>query len=414
MKKFAVIFLAAVLLLALAVPASAAASCYLSGPEEVRSGDTITVTFHADGNTTGISGVISYNEDHLVLKEYKQLIGSPWVVEFSGNNFLCYDNSMENPLISGKAIFSATFQVKADVAVGTVVKVSAGSVTLSNSQGDQYVGSVSWSKYLSKPRSGNANLAELTVSNATITPAFDPNVTEYKASVPFETTKLKVSATPEDAGAKVTVSNTDLGANKTNEVTVTVTAENGTTKTYRILVWRPQDPNYEPSGVSTLESLAVEGFPISPEFSQDKMDYAVYLPHEVESIQITAKPTDPKAKVEIPTVENIPVGVSTYEVTVTAENGNIRIFTITTFRAEPFAGPNAIPEETEPATEPETEPVTEPTETVAEPTETVTEPTEPVSENTTGSRKTGMLWIVSVVAAFLGGFVLPMFFWNRE
>ena len=410
MKKIVVAFLAVALLLALAAPAMAAASCYFSGPKEVRAGETITLTFYADGNVTGINGSISYDAAKLTLKEYKPLIGGTWAVEFAGNNFICYDNSMENPLGGGKAIFSATFQVSAELTPGTEVVVTASGVTMSNSQGDEYSGSVQWSTNLSQPKSDNANLAALTLSNATISPAFDPNVTEYKTSVPFEVSTLKLSAAAAHAGAKVSIGNTALAENATSDVTITVTAENGATKVYHIYTWRPADPNYEPSEVSTLQSLEAEGFLLSPVFVPEQMDYAVYLPNEVQTLKLTAKPTDAKAKVEIPTIENIPLGKNTYEVVVTAENGNIRIYTVTTFRAEPFQGPYVTPEETEPATEPTTEPTAEPTETEA-PT---TQPAPSNSGTQSSGKNTGLLWILSVVAAFLGGFVVPTLMWNRE
>ena len=412
MKKFVVIFLAVLLVMALAAPAMAAATCYFSGPDTVRAGDTFTVTFYAGGDVTAANGTVVFDDSQLTLQGYTPTMGGTWASEFSGNTFLFYDNSLENPLGSGKALFKATFRVNENLAPGTTVSITATGVTLSNQHGDLYSGSVQWSKDVAEPLSDNADLATLTVSNATITPAFDPAVTEYRTSVPYETSKLQISATAAHSGAKVTVGETYLAANATTDVTVTVTAENGTTKTYHIYATRPQDPNYKPSEISTLESLEVEGFLLSAPFSAEQPDYAVYLPNVVESVRVIAKTTDSKAKVEIPAIENIPVGKTTYEVVVTAENGDIRIYTVTTFRAEPFVGPYADPEPTEPATEP-TEPATEPvTEPAEETTEAPTVPTSAASPNSsdskTGKSALGILWPLSVLAAFLGGFVAPM------
>lgn len=405
MKKNVVFFLVALLLVTLlAVPAMAAGSCYMTGPDVVRAGDTVTVTFYAGGGIYGGSGSVSYDSG-LTLQGYTPKLGGNWAVEFNGNSFVFYDNSMSNPLNGTAAIFSATFQVNADVAPGTSLSISANNVVLSDGQSDQAMGGAGWSKNVAEPLSDNADLATLTVSNATITPGFAAGVTEYRASVPFETGKLQVSATAAHPGAKVTVGNTNLAVNSTTDVTVTVTAENGTTKTYHIYVSRPQDPNYKPSEISTLESLEVEGFLLSSPFSEERLDYAVYLPNVVESIRVIAKTTDSKAKVAIPTIENIPVGKTTYEVVVTAENGNIQTYTITTFRAEPFEGPYAEPEPTEPAP---TQPATEPTEPVTEPaTEPTQAPTEPTSPDSEDGMSGVAVWLLCLPVAFLSGVLIP-------
>lgn len=175
------------------------------------------------------------------------------------------------------------------------------------------------------------------------------------------------------------------------------------------------------SANADLESLNVEGFLLSPAFDSEQKNYAVYLPNEVQSLRVTARVADYRASLVLPTIENIPVGRTTYEILVTAQNGDVKIYTITTFRAEPMQDPNEIPEETEPATEPETEPTTEPT------TEATTEPTtEPTVRSAADSGDesaapermsnvwTGVLWIGSVIAAFVGGLVAPLLIWSRE
>lgn len=414
MKKTVAIFLAVVALVTvLAVSAMAAGNCYMNGPDVVRAGDTFTVTVYAGGNITGIQGNVVYDSSKLTLQGYTPLLGGSWLGSFSGDTFLFYEDNLVE-LGGTAAVFSATFRVNDAVAPGTQVSVSA-NVTLSNSQADVYSGAAGWSKTVAEPLSDNANLKSLVVSNATISPAFDPNTTEYRASVPFETTNLQVTATAEHSGAKVTVGSTYLTEGVTSGVNVTVTAENGAQKVYRILTWRDNDPNYVPSDVNTMDSLEIDGFLLSPAFDPEKLDYAVYLPYETDHLDITAQVTDTRAELTIPELTNIPVGKTTYEFTVTAENGEIRTYTLTVFRAEEFLGPDAVPEETQPEeTEPTTAPTTEPTtEPTAEPT---AEPTQ--SAGGTGflqSRKTiGLLWILSLVAAFLGGIFAPLLLgWRR-
>ena len=99
----------AVLLVSLAPAAFAAGSASMSGPAVVRAGDTITVSFVAGGGILGGSGSVSYDTSKLTLKGYTQIIGGSWAVEFSGDNFVFYDNSMASPINGSTTIFTATF-----------------------------------------------------------------------------------------------------------------------------------------------------------------------------------------------------------------------------------------------------------------------------------------------------------------
>lgn len=108
MKKIVVIFLAAVLLVAvLAVPVMAAASCYLTGPDVIRAGDTITLTFYAAGDVYGGNGTVVYDSSQLTLLGYTPLLDSNWTVEFSNNNFQFDQNSVSTPLGGSTPVFSA-------------------------------------------------------------------------------------------------------------------------------------------------------------------------------------------------------------------------------------------------------------------------------------------------------------------
>lgn len=82
-------------------------------------------------------------------------------------------------------------------------------------------------------QSKNNNLSALTVSPGTLTPAFSKDVTTYNITLTESCQRLTVSATPEDAKAKVSVWGAvmDPGDNTTK---ITVTAENGEQKVYTI------------------------------------------------------------------------------------------------------------------------------------------------------------------------------------
>jgi phage major head subunit gpT-like protein len=88
--------------------------------------------------------------------------------------------------------------------------------------------------------SGNANLSALAVSGGSLSPAFNPLVTEYTVNVANSVSSITVTGTPADAGASVSANS---GAAQSlsvgsNTIAITVTAANGTVKTYTVTVTR--------------------------------------------------------------------------------------------------------------------------------------------------------------------------------
>ncbi len=87
-------------------------------------------------------------------------------------------------------------------------------------------------------KSANANLASLKPSSGTLTPAFSAKTTEYTISVPYGTSSLNLSATPADSGAKTAISGSNALQVGKNTRVITVTAANGTTKKYTVIITR--------------------------------------------------------------------------------------------------------------------------------------------------------------------------------
>lgn len=90
--------------------------------------------------------------------------------------------------------------------------------------------------------SSNNALSSLTVSAGTLTPAFDPAVTEYTLSLPQGTEKLTLTATPSDSNATVQGDGELTLQEGENTLPLVVTAENGDTKTYTVTAKVAQAP----------------------------------------------------------------------------------------------------------------------------------------------------------------------------
>ncbi|MBO4601367.1 MAG: cadherin-like beta sandwich domain-containing protein [Bacilli bacterium] len=188
-------------------------------------------------------------------------------------------------------------------------------------------------------RSSNTNLSSLSVSNGKLSPGFSKGNTKYSMEVPFATSKLKISANPEDPKSKVSISNPDLVAEETTAVKVTVTAENGATKTYVIDVKRGKDPNKPLSNNNYLSDLSVSTGMLSPAFDKEKLNYAVYLPFEISYIEVNTSVEDTKyATIKKEGDNNLSIGNNLFKYTVTAEDGSTRVYTLTVVRNDSLEG----------------------------------------------------------------------------
>lgn len=336
--------LCAALMLPLTVSAAPNASATFTGPDTVRAGDTITLTFALNGTgLLGMEGSLSYDSSQVTLTGITQKVASPWLVEQNGNRIVAYDNQQTAPINKSTALFTATFKVNSSLSAGAKVSISVNNCIASDGT-DAALGTIAYSATIAPPMSSDNTLKSLTVSNATLSVAFDPNTVSYSTTVPFSVSKLDVKAEANDSKAQVSVSSPSLTVGSNNAVTVTVTAENGTKKTYTIKVTRQQDPNYVASGENNLAALTVDGFLLSPVFSADKTEYVVWLPYETEQVSAGGTPKDSKASVRVEGGEKLLAGQDNeIKVICVAENGSEKVYTIIAKRAAAHDGSVDIP-----------------------------------------------------------------------
>lgn len=90
--------------------------------------------------------------------------------------------------------------------------------------------------------SSNSALSSLTVSAGTLTPAFDPAIMEYTLSLPSQSDRLTITANPSDSRATVQGDGDISLQDGETSLSVVVTAEDGSAKTYTITVQVAQAP----------------------------------------------------------------------------------------------------------------------------------------------------------------------------
>ena len=185
-------------------------------------------------------------------------------------------------------------------------------------------------------RSSENALDSLSVGSGELSPKFSSGTTSYTLSVPYEVVNLKVTAKAKDGKAKVSISgNNNLVAESTQDVIVTVTAENGSKKTYTIKVTRGKDPNKKLSNNNYLTHLTASVGMISPVFNKDVTNYAIYLPYEIDNISFDYGVEDTKyATVKFEGNESLQPGtINVFKIIVKAESEEERVYTISVSRA---------------------------------------------------------------------------------
>lgn len=116
----------------------------------------------------------------------------------------------------------------------------------------------------------------------------------------------------------------------------------------------------EKSSDNTLASLTLSEGTLSPAFSGNVTEYQTEVSNDVTAIAVSAKPNDAKASVvSVTGSENLSVGANAVRITVQAENGVQKTYTVTVNRKEAAQEPA---KDTQKETETQTEEATQSTE----------------------------------------------------
>ncbi len=309
-----------------------AAGASLTGASTVRAGDTITLKLNlSDTVITGMQGDLSYDSSQVTLQSVSTGL-SGWESDHSGGVLMAYDNNMTNPISGSGTVLTLKFKVNNNVQTGTTINISVRNIVISNNAAGNNLGTASYSTTIAAPLSNNANLSSLSVEEGTLNPGFKAGITTYNiGEVDYSVSKLNITYTTEDAKSTVTISGNNLAVGA-NTVSVTVKAENGATKTYKISVTRKQDPNYVPSSNAALGGITISSGAISPGFSSEVTDYIVYLPYEYVGQEFSVAGTAADAKalgVTGGTISPLVEGVNTTSVICKAEDGTEKTYKIT-------------------------------------------------------------------------------------
>jgi hypothetical protein len=118
-------------------------------------------------------------------------------------------------------------------------------------------------------RDSEAALESLTLSAGSLSPAFDPGITEYKTTVNNGVSEITITARPKSEKSSVNPGSETPHplAEGENTISVTVTAEDGGRKIYRIMALRLTNSTVAISAAEELAKIGVdEGYPPAKDY----------------------------------------------------------------------------------------------------------------------------------------------------
>ncbi|WP_127586847.1 cadherin-like beta sandwich domain-containing protein [Paenibacillus koleovorans] len=198
--------------------------------------------------------------------------------------------------------------------------------------------------------SGNDKLGYWGWTGGGFTLAFDPDITEYRATVAHETTSIAFIATTAHPGAQLTLNDIPLASGVAsapwslavgdgNRFIVKVTSEDGlSSNEYTATITR------KGSDDATLAALAVSGGALTPAFSPMTTDYTVNVPYSETTFTLAPTLNEPNARVTVNGAAvgsgdesgaiALAVGPNRIEVAVAAQDASVsKLYVVTIRRA---------------------------------------------------------------------------------
>ena len=256
--KGAVMSIAAIMLIisTAVFPASAenAVMSFSSQKPSVWQSLTVTVTFNPGAKMYSADFSLSYNPDILTYES------ATCTAKAAGGGIV-----KAAPTLTGETKISYKFTFTAKKSGSSNITVSGGVYGFEETE-NYNVGASATLTVSDAAKPGVATLKLLSLSEGTLSPAFSSGRTSYTAKVKYEVTSCKVFATATDGKATVAVGGKEALAVGKNTRTVTVTAQNGTQKTYTIVITRMaegektgEESKPEDNTASTDNSAVIDG-----------------------------------------------------------------------------------------------------------------------------------------------------------
>jgi len=279
-------------------------------PVNVSPATTYTITAYNSGgsDTAHVSIEVANNNAYLSNLSLSSSTLNPVFAPLTDS----YTANVANGIAS-VTITPVTADATATVKVnGTTVISGTASASIALTTGDNLIsiavtaqdGAVNtYSVTVTRSGSPNANLSGLSLSSGTLTPAFAPLTNVYTTSVSNTTTSLQITPTTADANATVKVNGILVTSGTPsagmplvigpNYFRIIVTAQDGTVKTYALMLTRV------PSINAILANLTLNRGTLSPAFVAAVNSYTASVSYTTTSIDVTPTTGDATSTLKV-------------------------------------------------------------------------------------------------------------------
>ena len=303
---------------------STATAQVLGGTALTVGSNTITVTVTAQNHTTTKTYTITVTRQASANANLSMLLINGAMLSPAFYSLNTYYTATVANSVTSVVVTPTVFDPLATVQVtgSTGLIVGNNTVTVRVTAPDRTT-TKTYTIVVTRQPSANADLATLSITSGTLSPAFVSGSTNYTATVPNDVTSVTVTDSPDDplASAQVTGGTGLIVGN--NTITVRVTApDHMTFKTYTIVV------NRLPSDNADLSALAITSGTLSPGFVSTGTSYTATVQNSVTNLTVTSALSDSTATVQVIGGTGLIVGNNTIAVKVTAQDAT----TIKTYR----------------------------------------------------------------------------------
>lgn len=303
---------------------------------------TVSNITGTNGGITSMGGYLTFDSSYL---QYVSGTGisDPYTFQINKANYKIagLDTTLDNGIKDTTSVFTFVFKA-----------LKTGSTNISFTQGKLTdASSVVTTSYTSKSititgaLSSNNNLASLKVEGYTITPTFDKATVNYSLTVPNSVSSVNIVATAEEATSTISGTGTKTVSVGNNTMPITVTAENGSSKTYTIIIKREAEAKVETSTNNTtqtvkssdnyLKTLSINNGELSPKFDKSINSYDITISSDINSLDIDYITNNTKSKVLIEGNKDLlPNKTNIVTIKVTAEDNSTRVYTINVVKSE--------------------------------------------------------------------------------
>ena len=180
---------------------------------------------------------------------------------------------------------------------------------------------------VTRKKNSNADLLSITTDKDVIlNPTFDKDNVNYQIEVENNIDELTIVGVAVEKTTKVSGNGTYKLQVGENQVILTTTAEDGTTKTYTLNINRHKSSNCNARIIIAKESV------LDPTFDKNITTYELKVLENVTSLNLIVTPEDSNATYKIEGNENFEIGNNIVKVIIIAEDSTTKEYTLNVLR----------------------------------------------------------------------------------